>query len=155
MARRYHQWPLPLRPELRLVSTASCLGQHLSQSSAAAQHAQHVVACTHTRTRQWRHRTISRRHVVRCDRSSSRQVRDSWKARRRRTFSTRVSSVIGVKTLTRTFLKITRRSFCVKCLYIHDCSLNSKTVPFPTHCTPLDTILAAGRVVSLTLESSC
>ena len=106
--------PPTVRPELRLVSTD--LGQHLSQSSAAAQHAQHVVACTHTRTRQWRHRTISRRHVVRCDRSSSRQVRDSWKARRRRTFSTRVSSVIGVKTLTRTFLKITRRSLCVHCL---------------------------------------
>ena len=107
-------FPPTVRPELRLVSTD--LGEHLSQSSAAAQHAQHVVACTHTRTRQWRHRTISRRHVVRCDRSSSRQVRDSWKARRRRTFSTRVSSMLGVKTLTRTFLKITRRSFCVKCL---------------------------------------
>ncbi|XRB12110.1 hypothetical protein RI054_03g19460 [Pseudoscourfieldia marina] len=49
----------------------------LSQSSAAAQHAQHVVACTTSRTRQWRHRAISRRHVVRCDRSSSRRMRDS------------------------------------------------------------------------------
>ena len=38
------------------------------------------------------------------------------KARRTRTYSTRVSSMLGVKTLTRTFLKITRRSFCVKCL---------------------------------------
>ena len=105
----------PLRPELRLVSTD--LGQHLSQTSAAAQHAQHVVACTTSRTRQWRHRTISRRHVVRCDRSSSsRQVRDSWKARRRRTFSTRVSSMLGGKTLMRTFLKISRRSLCVQCL---------------------------------------
>ena len=38
------------------------------------------------------------------------------KARRRRTHSTRVSSMLGVKTLTRTFLKISRRSLCVHCL---------------------------------------
>ena len=106
-------WPDLWLSSFRLVSTD--LGQHLSQSSAAAQHAQHVVACTTSRTRQWRHRTISRRHV-RCDRSSSRRVRDSWKARRRRTFSTRVSSMLGVNTLTRTFLKISRRSLCVQCL---------------------------------------
>ena len=68
-------WPDLWLSSFRLVSTD--LGQHLSQSSAAAQHAQHVVACTTSRTRQWRHRTISRRHVVRCDRSSSRRMRDS------------------------------------------------------------------------------
>ena len=65
--------PLPLRPELRLVSTvwASIRHKHPLQRSTRS-----TSSRARRRAREWRHRTTSRRRV-RCDRSSSRRMRDS------------------------------------------------------------------------------
>jgi len=54
------------------------------------------------RARESRRRTAFQRRVRR-DRLSSRRVQDSWKARRRRAYFTRVSSMLGATTPTRTF----------------------------------------------------
>ena len=62
---------------------------------------------------------FNRYRRVRCDRSSSRRVQGSWKERRRRTYFTRVSSMLVVKTPTRTLSNICQSGACLCTVYVN------------------------------------